>query len=139
MKRYTEKSFLPEASDLNHEAYTDGCKHYKKGNFSRAKKAFLSAIEYWPQDSQAWHALGNCYDELEKPNKAEGCFRKSLKYTAPGKESDVLFNLGNSLFDQKKYTEAVECYSKVSGQSSAYTVAQRNMRLAKDAMPRNNT
>ncbi len=139
MKLDTEKSFLPESSDLNHEAYQDGCKHYKEENFSRAKKSFQNALEYWPQDPQAWYALGNCYDELEKPSKAENCFRESLKYSPPEKVADIQFNLGNSLFDQGRYKEALECFGKVNGQSTTYTAAQKNMGLAKDAMSRKST
>jgi len=134
MKRIIEKSALPEASELNHEAYKAGCKHYENGNYSKAKQAFKTALEYWPQDPQAWFALGNCHDELNKPNKSEECFRKSLEYTASKEESEVLFNLGNSLFDQNKLTEAVKCYANVSAQSKAYWAAQRNMGLANDTL-----
>lgn len=134
MKRYTEKSFSPNASDLNHEAYKEGCDFYNQGYFSKAKHEFEVALEYWPLDPQAWFALGNCHDELKNASQAEKCFRKSLKYTDPEKESDIYYNLGNSLYDQSKLIEAIECYRKVSGQSSVYNVAQRNMALAKNEL-----
>ena len=139
MKRIVEKSVLPEASDLNHEAYKEGCIHYKNKNYAKAKQAFKAALEYWPQDPQAWLALGNCHDELNKPNKAEECFRKSLQHTASNEKSGVLFNLGNSLFDQNKLTEAVKCYANVSAQSKAYWAAQRNMGLANEALSNKST
>lgn len=134
MKRTIEKSALPQASDLNHAAYKEGCAHYNQGNYSKAKQSFKTALEYWQEDPQAWYALGNCYDELNKPNKAEECFKKSLEYTVSEDQSDVLFNLGNSLFDQNKLSGAIACYSKVSAQSKAYWAAQRNMKLANDAL-----
>jgi tetratricopeptide (TPR) repeat protein len=113
MSRDTEKSNLPEASDLNHEAYGDGVAHYKQGNYKRAKQAFKLSLEYWPEDPQAWFALGNCFDELKKPSKAEECFRKALIYAQEEKKSDIYFNLGNSLYDQAKYAEAINFYEKV--------------------------
>ncbi len=132
MKRYTEKSFLPEASDYNHKAYCEGVEHYKNKNFKRAKSAFEDSLEYWPQDPQAWNALGNCFDELNKPSRAEKCFKKALQYVQEEKKSDIYFNLGNSLFDQNKFSDAIECYLKVNAQSSSvYWPAQRNMELAK--------
>ena len=131
MKRYTEKSFSPDASDLNHEGYKEGCKYYKQGDFKRARHAFETALEYWPLDPQAWFALGNCYDELKKPSKAEDCFRKSLKYTSQDKLSDVYCNLGNSLYDQNKLSEAIDFYSKVSAQSTAYRQHKKIWHLQK--------
>ena len=103
--------------------------HYKKGDFNRAKHAFEIALEYWPLDPQAWFALGNCFDELNKPSRAEKCFRKALLYAEEEKISDVYFNLGNALFDQKKLPEAADCYRKVSAQSTSYSVAQKNLKL----------
>lgn len=132
MKRYTEKAFSPDASDLNHEAYGDGVEHYKKGDFNRAKHAFETALEYWPKDPQAWFALGNCFDELNKPAMAEKCFREALKHAGDEKLSDIYFNLGNALFDQKKLNEAAECYRKVSSQSTAYHVAQKQLKLVEN-------
>lgn len=134
MNRDTEKSMISEASDLNHKSYGDGATHYKEGNFKRAKQAFELALEYWPEDPQAWFALGNCFDELNKPAKAEECFRKALVYTQEEKKSDVYFNLGNSLYDQAKLAEAIDCYKKVSGQSPSYWPAQRNLERANNEL-----
>ena len=139
MKRYSEKSFAPDSSDLNHEAYKKGCEYYKQKKFSRAKIAFKEALEYWPLDAHAWFALGNCYDELHKYSSAEKCFRKSLHYTSPEKESGVYYNLGNSLYDQNKFDEAIKCYSKVSGQSSAYRVAKINITHANKELSEEDT
>ena len=139
MKRYSEKSFHPDASDLNHEAYAEGCKFYDKGHFSRAKRSFETALEYWPLDPQALMAVGNCYDELNNPSRAEVFYRKSLKYSAEKGIANVMFNLGNSLFDQGKMEEAIECYSKISGQEKVFWSAQRNTKLANDRISQNNS
>jgi tetratricopeptide (TPR) repeat protein len=134
MKMKHDKSPTDDASDLNHTSYGDGVKHFNRGDFKSAKREFEVALECWPEDPQAWFALGNCFDELKKPARAEKCFRTALKYGSEEKKSDTYFNLGNSLYDQDKYEAAIECYTKVSAQSSAYAVAQRNIKRAKDAL-----
>lgn len=139
MKRYSEKAFHSDASDLNHEAYGEGCKHYNNKDFNRAKNSFEIALEYWPLDPQALMALGNCFDELNKPSRAEKCYRKSLKYSAEKDIPSVLYNLGNSLFDQGKMAEAIECYSKISGQNEVYSSAQRNSKLAHESIIKKNS
>lgn len=132
MKQRNEKEFEPNASVLNHNAYKIGCDYYNKGRYKNALKAFTESLEYWPEDPEAWLALGNCYDKLNSPVKAEECFRKSLIFAPFNNRNDALFNLGNSLFDQEKFVEAIEYYAKVSAQSSVYSAAQLNMERARD-------
>ncbi len=139
MKRSSNKEFDPDASEMNHKTYKSGCRNYNRGHFKKAAKAFSESLEYWPEDPQAWFALGDCYDELNRPAKAEKCFRTSLQFTATDMQSDVLYNLGNSLLDQAKFEEAIECYIKVSAQSSAYRAAQINMERAKNGNPNKNS
>ena len=134
MNKRVDKSSLEDASDLNHKAYGDGVKQYKLGNFKNAKHDFKLALEYWPEDSQAWFALGNCFDEMKRPKRAEKCFRKALFYTQANNESKIYYNLGNSLYDQEKFAEAIECYLKVSAQSTVYTVARENLVRAKNGI-----
>ncbi len=131
--------FDSDASELNHKAYKIGIENYNLGLFKKAAKAFTESIEYWPEDPQAWFALGNCFDELNKPVRAEQCYRKSLQFTVPKEQSDVLYNMGNSLLDQAKFAEAIECYIKVSAQSSSYRAAQINMERAKNGNSNKNS
>lgn len=137
MKIKHEKSLSDDASDLNHSSYGNGVKHFEKGDFKSAKREFEVALEYWPEDSQVWFALGNCFDELKKPARAEKCFRAALKYGSEENKSETYFNLGNSLYDQEKYEAAIDNYKKVSAQSSIYTLAQRNLKRADDASSKN--
>lgn len=83
------------------------------------------------KNHEAWMALGNCFDEMKKPQKAEECFKKALVYCSKERESDLLFNLGNSLFDQMRYEEAITVYQKVSAQSPVYAPARNNMERAR--------
>tara|TARA_R110001599_G_scaffold90762_1_gene238779 strand:+ start:885 stop:1304 length:420 start_codon:yes stop_codon:yes gene_type:complete len=130
MKKYRDKAFSPKANEYNHAAYVEGVKFYRNRRFTKAIKFFEEALEYWPNDPQAWFALGNCYDELKKPSKAEKCFLKSLKYSPSDKKDDVYFNLANSLYDQNMLDEAIEYYCKVTEQSNVYCSAQKNISLA---------
>lgn len=134
MAQYHDKSEHPESSELNQKAYSEGCAHYENRDFARAKLSFECALEYWPADPQAWFALGNCHDSMNKPARAEACYRMSLKYSAPEALPDIYYNLGNSLFDQEKYRQAMECYVQVDAQNNAYRAAQKNMALAKERL-----
>ena len=134
MKKVVDKSLSEDGSELNHKAYGIGAKLFSEGSFKSAKNEFKLALEYWPEDPESWLALGNCFDELNKPKKAEECFRKALMFCSEKKEPDIYFNLGNSLFDQSRYNEAIECYQKVTTQSTTYAVAQINLKKAKDRL-----
>jgi tetratricopeptide (TPR) repeat protein len=131
MKKSTAKSLHPESSDLNHEAYKRGCALFKDGNFHKAKLEFEEALEFWPEDSQAWMALGNCEDELNKPTAAEISFRRALLYCEEKNRSAIQFNLANSLLDQERHGEAIELYEQIPGNSDVYAAAQTNLSIAR--------
>jgi Tfp pilus assembly protein PilF len=130
-KIYTHKAFNPQASDLNHKAYIRGCKHFDNGSYIEAAKSFQSALEYWPRDPQAWLALGNCYDELQNPVKAEEYFRRALQYCSNENRGDITYNLGNALMDQRKNGEAITCFAVVPRSAKSYERAQKNLIEAK--------
>lgn len=130
MKRTADKQYDARASDLNHQLYKAGCGFYKENNYSKARRAFEDALEYWPEDPEAWLALENCLDELNKPKQAEHSFRNALKYCDPTKRADYCYNLGNSLIDQQKYDQAIECYSSIDASAQVFAMAQKNLKLA---------
>lgn len=132
METESKKSLEDEASDKNHEAYGRGVKLFEQSFYSLAKNEFKAALDYWPEDHQAWMALGNCFDEMKKPIRAEKCFRKALIFCFEQERSGIYFNLGNSLLDQYRLEEAIESYQKVTAQSPAYRAAQINMKRAID-------
>ena len=119
------------ASELNHECYIRGCKLFDASEFQKAASEFKQSIEYWPEDSHAWMALGNCYSELKKHKKAEEAFLHSLEYSKETDKENILFNLGNALFDQKRFPEAIEEYQKIKPGSELWKKCQRNIMLAK--------
>jgi Tfp pilus assembly protein PilF len=101
------------AEEHNHAHYVLGCKAYNASEFHKALSLFKHALAYWPEDPQAWIAVGNCYDALKRPRKAESAFRNALKHSDGKNKEDVLFNLGNSLFDQQRYSEAIDVYNAI--------------------------
>ncbi len=132
MSRKPSKENLDDGGDNNHELYGKGCAYYNKEDYRNAIKAFSEALEYWPEDGQAWLALGNCYDSCQKPRRAEQCYRKAVQFsTNTGRDRDsALYNLGNSLYDQLLFSEAIECYEKVSKSSKAWGAAKFNRQKA---------
>ena len=120
--------------DLNHAAYLRGDKLFKKGKFVDAAASFEIAIEEWPEDWQAMWALGNCITEMKKHRKAEQQFRKAIELADSEVLPNLHFNLGNALFDQGKYGEAIQHYRLVpSGHHVARSVAN-NILLAERRM-----
>ena len=93
--------------------------------------AFKEAIEYWPKDSQAWMALGNCQDELNEPKLAESSFRRALQHCEEKNRNAIEYNLANSLFDQERHPEAIRLYEQIPAESEVHAVAQKNLLVAK--------
>jgi len=131
MIEISDRSTHPHASKLNHAAYGRGCEHFNRANYYLAVEEFETALEYWPGDWQAWFALGNCWDEAFKPKKAESCFRKSLELSPQEKIPNAYYNLGNSLYDQNRLEEAIECYNLVPENHPLNEAACENSKLAK--------
>lgn len=116
--------------DPNHAAYLKGDKLFKQGKFVDAAAQFKIAIHEWPEDWQAMWALGNCFAELKKHRKAEEQFKAAIALAPNDELPNLYFNLGNALFDQGKYIEAVEQFHQVpKGHHIARSVAN-NIALA---------
>ncbi|MEC5384323.1 tetratricopeptide repeat protein [Uliginosibacterium sp. H3] len=120
--------------DPNHAAYLKGNKLFKQGRFVDAGAQFQLAIEEWPQDWQAMWALGNCFTELKKPRKAEEQFKAALQLAAVEELPNLLFNLGNALFDQGKYDAAIAEYRRVPKGHHIARSAANNIALAEKRM-----
>jgi tetratricopeptide (TPR) repeat protein len=120
------------SSNSYHAAYIKGDALCKKGRFKEASQFFRIAIEECPEDYQAMWALGNCYTELKKPRKAEDAFRSALTECDNADRMALIYNLANSLFDQKKFAEAIALYSEIPSGHKLSRVAKRNAFLAKE-------
>jgi|JI10StandDraft_1071094.scaffolds.fasta_scaffold53395_3 tetratricopeptide (TPR) repeat protein len=118
-------------ADPNHVAYVRGDKKFKEGRFADAAKYFLVALEEWPEDWQAMAALGNSYSEMKKPRKSEQWFRQAIALAPMEMQPDLNYNLGNALFDQGRFDEAIEMYSQVPRGNKTWRLAERNIALSK--------
>lgn len=122
------------ATDPNHVAYARGDKLFKQGRFGPAAKWFHVALEEWPQDWQALWALGNCFSEMKKPRKAEMCFRNALELAPPNDRPKITFNLGNALFDQRRFREAIGVYRQLPAGHDLVRQAKNNVVLAQERL-----
>ena len=121
---------------LNNKHYRAADDLYRLGRYSDALKEFELALGALPDDCDTLWAIADCYSELGKPYLAERYFTSALKSCLPGKRTDLLFNLGNSLFDQMKFNQAIDVYRTIPKESSIYKKAQKNLRLAKRKIER---
>jgi tetratricopeptide (TPR) repeat protein len=118
-------------ADANHAAYVRGDKKFRERRYADAAKYFLVALEEWPGDWQAMHALGNCYSEMKKPRKAEKWFREAIEIVPPERRFDLIYNLGNALFDQQRFDEAIEMYRQVPRGHEIWRLAENNIATCK--------
>jgi tetratricopeptide (TPR) repeat protein len=97
--------------DANHAWYCVGLAEFELKRFQNAAQAFRRAYKSNPEDFQTLHALGNCYDEMKRPKFAERVCRKALDLNPNGYDKAALqVNLRNALYDQKRYSEAMEYF-----------------------------
>lgn len=116
--------------DGNHSWYVVGNYYWKLGLFENAIRAFRRSLRAWEGDIQAMWALGNCYTEAKKPKRAEHFFRRALELEKFN--PSIRFNLGNALFDQGRFDDAIVEYEAVAKTSKDLSeVALKNIHLAK--------
>ena len=116
------------------ELYASGEDAFRNGDVSEARKFFQIALEYCPDNGDTWRALANCYAAMRKPKKAEECFRKALQFADEDSIADIHFDFGNCLFDQAKYTEALQHYLLIPESASVWRQASRNILLARQML-----
>lgn len=123
--------------DANHAWYNVGNVFYHQGEYRRAIGAFKKALRTRIDDVDALWAIGNCYADMNSPKLAERYFHKAVAF-APDKWV-LMYNLGNSLFDQGKYRDAVDFYMRIpASETDLFGAAKKNMQLAQDKMRRKN-
>jgi tetratricopeptide (TPR) repeat protein len=100
------------AWNANHAWYCVGNADFSRENYEKATAAYRKSCNADPQGAQSLWALGNCYDAMKRPKLAERFFRKALQLDGvKNKDKAALWvNLGNSLFDQKRFQEAAAAY-----------------------------
>ncbi len=121
---------LVNTAPVDHSLYGKGIVFFETNDFRSAISAFKEALVYWPEDSQAWLALGDCYDADKKPRRAIKCYRQALKFETAETRDNALYGLGVNLFDQREFDEAVICFQKISEAADFHDLAQNNIQSA---------
>lgn len=129
-------------ANLNHSYYVLGSIYFEIGEYGKAAKKFARSASENPSDTEAMLALANCYDALKKPKLAEKALRTAITTFNSGTQRvktsirySVYLNLGNALFDQKKYSEAIDMYGLVRrSKTEAGKRAIENIKLCKSIM-----
>jgi len=123
-------------SDANHAWYVIGDLFSTKRRPDLAVAAFRKSVRSRPRDAEALWALGNAYSELARPALAERYLRAALR-NARGNAAQIRYNLGNALYDQKKYSAAVAIYKSIRPRDGrAFRLAQRNIQHARARLRR---
>jgi Tfp pilus assembly protein PilF len=75
-------------------------------------------------------AIGNCHTELSQPRIAERAFRKAIANADPKDIGALRYNLGNALYDQRRFAAAAWHYRRAPKQGTVARLARRNLQLA---------
>ena len=122
----------PFKRHANHSWYLLGESFFKQGKMIEALAAFRKSFRSDKDDADALMAIGNCLSELSKPRQAELAFRKALALHHEGRAGALSYNLGNALFDQRKYKEAISFYRRVPyKQKTLFKRTCKNLKLSK--------
>jgi len=65
--------------DRVREYNEDGVHLYKGGSYAQARESFQAALALKPGDSNLAFNIGQCYDHLGQPDKAEQAYRQCLQ------------------------------------------------------------
>lgn len=108
------------------QAYTAADTLYKAKRFAAALAGFRRALSLAPDDVDTLWAIADCYNEQKRPRLAERYYRSAIKQASVKQRPELYFNLGNALFDQKRFKEAVQIYRQ-----APVKMARTNLSLAK--------
>jgi tetratricopeptide (TPR) repeat protein len=120
--------------ELNIRAYADADALFKAGRIREALRQFRVASDADPDDSDCWFALGSCFDALKQPKRAEAAYLKALAKAPESDHPALNFNIGNALFDQQRFEQAIARYVQVPRGHAVYVPAQRNRCLAESKL-----
>lgn len=119
--------------DTHQGWYCIGDAFYNRGEFRKAKEAYKKALTARPGDRDTLWAIADCCSESGMPRVAERYYRKARLSTRGAEAWNLTYNIANSLFDQRRYGQAIALYCKIpSSDAQLHRRARKNMRLAQD-------
>ena len=131
----------PQALVLLGEAYL------ARGEVADALEAFQECVDFHPRDAAAYQArllAGRAYQEMGEPKKAEKLLLENLagEFLTPASEQwrESLFDLGELLYQETRYQEAIERLEEAvvrypedpRALTMRYLLAEANRRAAKE-------
>lgn len=123
----------PFDQDANHGWYIVGDILFRRGDHQEALTAFESALEAYPKDMEALWASADCHSRMKNFSRAEHCLKEAL--TLDPANPSLLYNLGNALFDQRKFAEAIAVYKAVkTDDAELRSRAAQNIETAKSQL-----
>lgn len=112
-----------EGRDEARDAYTQlGIGYLQQGQTERAKVPLKKALELDASNADAHAALALVFQIEMEPKLADEHFRKAISQR--GGDARLLNNYGSFLFEQQRYQEALDLYTKAS-QDSLYPERSR--------------
>ena len=130
-----EKSTSPDPKIYQQVAFLYALQLYGDGNFKEALPYFQKAKNSKAQSqvqARATYWSGETHYQLHEYPEAQRDFSAflALKETTLAEYPNALYGLGYALFNQKKYAEAAEYFSKyIQTQPEASRLADANLRL----------
>ncbi len=107
-----------------------GNKLYQEGQYDEALVKYHEAMEESGDSTLIKFGLGNVYQAQEKFPEAGQTFQSAIASTDSSLKADALYNLGNALFGNQQYQEALEAYKSALRFNPGQTDYLHNLELA---------
>jgi tetratricopeptide (TPR) repeat protein len=108
----------------------EGNKLLQDGKAEDALKAYDRALTTMPEEPVVHFDRGAALHALGKFPEAQKEFQRATEGHDPQLKADAYYNMGNALFQQQKYKEALEAYKRTLGLRADDRRAKWNMELA---------
>ncbi len=112
----------------------EGNKLYNQGRFAEALKKYGEAVERYPDVPEIYFNMADTYLRLGENAKADAAWAKYLSLTTdPKKQSQTIFNLGNSALAAGDAEKAMEFYKEALRRDATNADAKWNLEALKAA------
>ena len=110
-----------------------GNRQYEKANYDKSLENYSLALREDPNCFEAKFNTANVQMQKQLYNKAEQTLRKLAQDSTRTEleRGDVSYNLGNALFEQQKFQEALDCYRNAMRMNPDDVDAKHNYLLTK--------